>query len=88
MNFIWLAAAAPSTPTWSPSVAIVMILSHLVAFGIFSVTTGPRPAPAPGGPALPGPLAGLGLPALLAITSFGHVLGAGSILGLSYLGAL
>jgi len=31
---------------------------------------------------------GMGLPALLGVTSFGHVLGAGVILGLANLGAL
>jgi photosystem I subunit 10 len=30
----------------------------------------------------------MGVPALLATTSFGHILGLGTILGLGYLGAL
>jgi len=42
------------------------------------------------GPALPSPalFGGMGLGALLGTTSFGHVLGAGVILGLSRLGVI
>ena len=42
------------------------------------------------GPNLPGPVSsiGLNLPELLATTSLGHIIGAGSILGLAYLGVL
>jgi photosystem I subunit 10 len=37
---------------------------------------------------LPGLFAGFGLPELLGITSFGHILGAGLILGLAQAGLL
>ena len=42
------------------------------------------------GPALPGPVSALGinLPELIATTSLGHIIGAGAILGLGYLGIL
>jgi photosystem I subunit 10 len=42
------------------------------------------------GPSLPlaGPFSNFGLPELLATTSFGHIVGCGAILGLSYIGAL
>lgn len=42
------------------------------------------------GPALPSPalFGGMGLPALLGTTSFGHLLGIGVILGLANLGVL
>ena len=42
------------------------------------------------GPSLPisGSFSGFGLPELLASTSLGHIVGVGSILGLSYVGVL
>ena len=44
----------------------------------------------PEGPALPGPVSALGLnlPEFIATTSLGHIIGAGAILGLGYIGAL
>jgi photosystem I subunit 10 len=78
----------PSTASWSPSVGIIMILCNLFAFllGYFAIQkTG-------SGPNLPIPqLASqksFGLPELLATASFGHILGAGMILGLSNAGIL
>jgi photosystem I subunit 10 len=42
------------------------------------------------GPSLPMPnmFGGMGLPAVLATTSFGHLLGVGAILGLASMGAI
>ncbi|ELS32034.1 MULTISPECIES: photosystem I reaction center subunit PsaK [Pseudanabaena] len=83
-----LLAAVPTTPVWSPSVALIMITANLFAlvvarYGIQVKGVGPS-LPVE----LPGLFAGFGLPELLAVTSFGHVLGAGLILGLAQAGLL
>jgi len=86
-----LAAVQASTPTtiaWGPSVAMVMIICNVfsIAIGRFAIQN------YGGGPELPFPkpaiLEGFGVPELLATLSFGHVLGAGVILGLANAGAL
>lgn len=81
-------AAVPPTVTWNFSVAAIMIFCNLFAFiiGYFAIQqTG-------AGPRLPIPqLASrksFGVPELLATASFGHILGAGMILGLSSAGIL
>ena len=81
-----LAATVPSTVSWSPKVAIVMIACNIVAIAFGKFTIKNQSA----GPALPSPdfFGGMGLPALLGTTSLGHVLGAGMILGLASAGAL
>ena len=81
-----LAATVPATLEWSPKVAVVMILANIVAIAIGKFTI-QQPSV---GPAMPSPnlFGGFGLGAVLGTTSFGHVLGAGTILGLAYLGAL
>jgi photosystem I subunit X len=78
----------PSTSPWNPSIALVMILCNVFAIiiGYFAIQkTG-------AGPDLPVPqLASrkkFGIPELLATMSFGHILGAGMILGLSTSGLL
>jgi photosystem I subunit 10 len=83
-----LLLATAQTIPWNLSVGITMTLANLVAFviGYFAIqTTG-------AGPALPLPqLASkksFGLPELLATMSFGHILGAGLVLGLSNAGIL
>jgi photosystem I subunit 10 len=79
-------ATAPTTLEWSPKVAIVMIICNVlaIAIGKYSIK---HPSE---GPALPSPVlfGGMGFPALLATTSFGHILGLGTILGLANMGAL
>jgi photosystem I subunit 10 len=97
-------AVVPSTPAWSPTIAIVMITCNIVAVLLwksvvplinawlgaigyearaeFSVPQGSEVF------TFPFPGAALTLPELLAATSFGHIIGAGVILGLSRLGAL
>ncbi|MEY2979522.1 MAG: photosystem I reaction center subunit PsaK [Prochlorotrichaceae cyanobacterium] len=78
----------PPTPTWSFSVAIVMIACNLFAISIGFYAIQKRGA----GPALPVSLPGLfegfGWPEFLATASFGHLLGAGMILGMSNAGLL
>lgn len=73
----------PHTTSWGPSVALVMILCNALAFFIGKqVIQVPDVGPAPG------VFLGLGLPALIATTSLGHLIGVGAILGLSNLGVL
>ncbi|MGH2413070.1 MAG: photosystem I reaction center subunit PsaK [Microcystaceae cyanobacterium] len=80
------ATTAPSTHAWSPKVAIAMIVCNIlvIAIGRFVIKYPNK------GPELPSPemFGGMSLGALLGTTSLGHILGAGTILGLSYLGAL
>lgn len=85
-TFLLAAATVPHTLAWSPKIAVVMILANVVAIAIGKFTM-KNPGAAP---ALPSPelFGGMGLPALLATTSFGHILGLGTILGLAYTGAL
>jgi photosystem I subunit 10 len=79
-------ATVPTTLSWSPKVAAVMIVCNIVAiaFGKFTIKY-PN-----AGPAMPSPnlFGGFGLPAVLGTASLGHLLGAGVILGLANLGAL
>ncbi len=83
-----LQATVPSTPQWSPSVGLVMILCNLFAFAIGRFAIQKKGV----GPDLPGSkpaiLNKFGLPELLATASFGHILGVGVILGLSNAGVL
>lgn len=83
-------AATPSTPEWSPAVGLTMILCNLlaIAIGYWGINKQNRGK----GPALPvempGMFKGFGVPELLATASFGHLLGAGVILGLGNAGVL
>lgn len=86
-----LAAVQSTTPVtiaWSPAVALVMILCNIfsIAIGRFAIKN------YGGGPELPFPkpaiLEGFGVPELLATASFGHLLGAGMILGLANAGVI
>ncbi|MGB3614180.1 MAG: photosystem I reaction center subunit PsaK [Elainellaceae cyanobacterium] len=83
MNFVFLADVPPPTHPWDFSVAAVMIACNVLAFVLGRLTIAEPDV---------GPLApmflGMGLPALLAVTSFGHIIGAGVILGLTNIGAL
>ncbi|ACK64552.1 photosystem I reaction center subunit PsaK [Rippkaea orientalis PCC 8801] len=88
-NLVFLThISSPTTISWNLSVCILMIFANLfaVVVGYFAIqNTGV-------GPALPLPqLASkkqFGVPELLATMSFGHILGAGLILGLSNAGIL
>ncbi|MBD2295463.1 photosystem I reaction center subunit PsaK [Anabaena sphaerica FACHB-251] len=81
-----LLAAATAPLDWSPNVGIIMIIANIIAiaFGKFTIK---YPSAEP---ALPSPkfFGGFGLPAVLATTAFGHILGAGIILGLHNLGRI
>ncbi|MEN9204219.1 MAG: photosystem I reaction center subunit PsaK [Thermostichales cyanobacterium SZTDM-1c_bins_54] len=97
-------ATVPATPVWSPTIALVMILCNVFAVLLWKSTvalinswlsgTGFEARAVLSIPEnakiftfnFPG--VSLTLPELLAATSFGHLLGAGVILGLSYLGGL
>ena len=87
-NMLLAAQANPSTIEWNPSVALVMIMCNLfaIAIGRYAIQKSGQ------GPDLPVPKAevweNFGVPELLATTSFGHILGAGMILGLSNAGIL
>ncbi|MCU0541786.1 MAG: photosystem I reaction center subunit PsaK [Oscillatoriaceae cyanobacterium Prado104] len=82
--------SVPSTPEWSPAVGLTMILCNLlaIAIGYWGINKQNRGK----GPALPvempGMFKGFGVPELLATASFGHLLGAGVILGLGNAGVL
>jgi photosystem I subunit 10 len=81
-----LATAVPTTLEWSPKVAFVMIICNIIAIAIGKAKIDyPSEKPAMPSPNLFG---GFGLPAVLATASFGHILGAGVILGLASMGAL
>jgi len=69
---------------WSLSVGLTMIICNIVAIALGKFFIQQKGA----GPALPGGpfFGGMGLPELLATTSLGHILGAGTILGLSSAG--
>lgn len=90
MDYITLLAAAlPRATNWSLSVGITMLVCNLVAIAIGRFAIQRKGA----GPKLPvefpDPFGGeFGVPELLATTSFGHILGAGVILGLSNAGML
>lgn len=83
INSILLAVEAnvPSTPTWSISIGVVMIVCNILGILLVRLATQNRGSQ----PSLGGIV---GIPQLLAGTSFGHVLGAGVILGLTSIGTL
>lgn len=86
LAYLSLLAAVPHTPAWSPKVAAVMIICNIIAIAIGKFTIKyPSEGPQMPSPALFG---GFGLPAVIGTTSFGHLIGAGAILGLANLGVL
>ena len=88
MNYLTLLATVPHTPSWSPSVGLVMIASNLfaIAIGYYAIQ---KRGVGPNLPMeMPAMFTGFGVPELLATASFGHLLGAGFILGLSNAGLL
>jgi photosystem I subunit X len=87
MNNTLLAIITASPSNWSIQVGIIMLLTNLFAFfiGRYAIQ---HKGVGPSLPAdLPDVLKGFGVPELLATTSFGHILGAGMILGLRSTGA-
>ncbi|WP_100898886.1 photosystem I reaction center subunit PsaK [Nostoc flagelliforme] len=81
-----LLAAATTPLQWSPTVALIMIIVNIVAIA-FGKSTIKYPNAEPGLPSA-NLFGGFGLPGLLATTAFGHILGAGVILGLHNLGRI
>jgi photosystem I subunit 10 len=86
MHSFLLAAVAPATLSWSPKVAGVMIACNIlaIAFGKFTIKQQSVGTPMPSSNFF----GGFGLGAVLGTTSFGHILGAGVILGLANMGVL
>lgn len=82
-------STVPPTPYWTPTVGLVMIICNIIAIviGRFAIQ---HPGKGTGLPILPnsGIWKNFGVPELLATMSFGHVIGAGVILGLTNAGAL
>jgi photosystem I subunit 10 len=81
-----IATAATAPLEWTPTVGIIMIIANIfaIAVGKFTIQY-PYSKPAAPSPKFFG---GFGLPAILATTAFGHILGAGIILGLHYIGRI
>lgn len=77
MNTEILLNILTNTAQWSIQNSIIMIVSNLVAILIGRYAIEMRGL----GPSLP-TIAGFGLSELVATTSLGHILGAGTILGL------
>jgi photosystem I subunit 10 len=79
-------ATVPVTVEWNTNVALTMIICNIIAIAFAKFTVKYPSAD----PQLPSPtfFGGFGLPAVLAATSFGHILGAGVILGLTNFGVL
>lgn len=83
-----LIASVPATPTWSVNVALIMITCNLFVLAIGSSAIQVKGV-SPSLPVqLPGLFQGFGVAELLAVTSFGHILGMGMILGLAQAGLL
>nr|AUG32170.1 photosystem I reaction center subunit X (PsaK) [Paulinella longichromatophora] len=81
-----LLALAPATITWSPKVALVMIVCNIIAIAIGKATIKyPNEGAQLPNSALFG---GMGHAALLATTSLGHLFGIGAIQGLASRGVL
>ncbi|WP_353931431.1 photosystem I reaction center subunit PsaK [Okeanomitos corallinicola TIOX110] len=81
-----LLATAPTPLEWTPTVGIIMIIANIIAiaYGKFTIE---YPSVEPAAPS-PRFFGGFGLPAILATTAFGHILGAGIILGLHNIGRI
>lgn len=84
IHSILLAAQAtvPVTPVWSFKIALVMVICNILGLVFARIGTQDR------GTKPPSPIPGFGFPQLLAGTCFGHILGAGAILGLTNIGAI
>ena len=81
-----LFAITPATVSWSPKVALVMILCNVVAIMVGKATI-KHPNE---GASLPNStfFGGLGHAAMLGTTSLGHIIGIGAIQGLAARGIL
>ncbi|PAX60295.1 photosystem I reaction center subunit PsaK [Brunnivagina elsteri] len=82
-----IATTAAATPLeWSPTVGGIMVFCNILAIAFAKSSIKIPNAP----PAMPASnlFGGFGLPAVLASTSFGHILGIGVILGLHSIGRI
>ncbi len=81
-----LLALAPATISWSPKVALVMIVCNVIAIAIGKATIKHPNV----GLQLPSPslFGGFGHGAMLGTLSLGHILGMGAILGLASRGVV
>ncbi|MGD1901932.1 MAG: photosystem I reaction center subunit PsaK [Geitlerinemataceae cyanobacterium] len=86
MHFALTTLATAPSVEWNINVGITMVVCNIIAIA-FGKATLPDVSM---GPQLPAPqfFGGMGVPAMLATTSFGHVLGIGAILGLASVGVL
>jgi photosystem I subunit X len=85
MNTYILIALANPNNMWSTQIAIIMIISNIIGVGIGRYAIQVRNL----GVSIPiSGLEGFGLPELLATTSLGHMIGAGTILGLRSTGII
>lgn len=87
MNTFLLATTLTSPSNWSIQVGIIMLLTNAFAFFIGRYAIQNKGVGPSLSASLPDVLKGFGIPELLAVTSFGHILGAGMILGLRTTGA-
>jgi photosystem I subunit X len=80
-----LLAIAVRASDWSPTIGIIMLVCNIIAiaFGKFTIKQ-----PAVGGAVGGNMFGGFGLGAILGTTCFGHILGAGTILGLTNMGVI
>lgn len=88
LTYFTLLADVPPTPQWTPSIGIVMVACNLfaIAIGYYAIQ---KKGVGPSLPVeMPAMFTGFGIPELLATTSFGHIIGAGVILGLTNAGVL
>ncbi|MEG4235234.1 photosystem I reaction center subunit PsaK [Microcoleus sp. Pol11C3] len=81
-----LLATVARTVEWNPTFGLIMILCNILAIAIGKSTI-QNPHTGPAAPSS-GLVGGLSLGALVGSLCFGHILGTGTILGLSYIGAI
>jgi photosystem I subunit 10 len=74
-------STVPATPEWTPTVGIIISVSSLVALLI--ATRIEKPLVGPRVPLLP-----ISIPAFIGAMAFGHVIGAGIVLGLTNIGSI
>lgn len=80
MNIYEIINALPNDTTWSVQNSIIMVICNLISIALGRYAIQVRGL----GPSIPiYGIAGFGLSELLATTSLGHILGAGTILGLN-----
>jgi photosystem I subunit X len=72
-----LAAAVPMSQAWSPTIAIVMVVANVM--GILAAMSAKKAGPSIGPLSMGQAIGG---------TCFGHLLGAGAILGLTSMGVI